>query len=332
MGRSEPSATIGRLESFRAHNCTPLPLSSIGVVHLVGVMPIRVHSAGGPGSRPPSFRFILAVLTLGCSLGGAQTTLNDETLEDLLHWSYSAAFGTGFYRVGDEKVFVFKVEPKIPLPWLADRGVDTTLKLPFTFGLQNFDLGEIGDILDLTNNLTMVTFVPGLIFKIPIKGSWELRPFAHYGMGALLSGDERATIHYFGVDSWVALPSIGDFEIHMFNGLQWFGQNPSSGSSDGFVRLVTGFEGNYRMGDLEISGHEIYLKPHFAHYWYFDSLGFGQILDSAVEIKQEFEIGLAVGVEDRISLKVFSFDRLGIAFRGGSEIQGVRLYISSVFQ
>ena len=118
----------------------------------------------------------------------------------------------------------------------------------------------------------------------------------------------------------------------MFNGLQWFGQDPSTGSSEGFVRLVTGFEGNYRMGDLEISGREIFLKPHIAHYWYFDSLGFDQILEPTVEIRQEFEIGLAVGIEERISLKIFSFDRLGIAFRGGSEIQGVRFYISSVFR
>jgi hypothetical protein len=272
------------------------------------------------------------LLALAGTTGRAQETIRQEQLDDLLHWAYSAAFGTGFYRVGQEKVFVLKVEPVIQLPWLANRGVDTTLRLPLTFGLQHFDLGEIGDIIDLTNNLQTVTFVPGLTFKIPIKGSWELRPYAHYGMGAQLSGDERAIIHYVGVNSWLALPSIGDLGIHMFNGLQWFGQNPTAGSSNGFARMVTGFEGNYRMGDLEISGREIYLKPHFAHYWYFDSLGFDQLLEPPVEIKQEFEIGIAVGIEERISLKVFSFDRLGIAFRGGSEIQGVRLYISSVFQ
>ena len=295
-------------------------------------MPNRVHFSAWPRCGFGSFRFVLAVLALAGTAGRAQETIRQEQLEDLLHWAYSAAFGTGFYRVGEEKVFVLKVEPVIQLPWLANRGVDTTLRLPLTFGLQHFDLGEIGDIIDLTNNLQTVTFVPGLTFKIPIKGSWELRPYAHYGMGAQLSGDERAIIHYVGVNSWLALPSIGDLGIHMFNGLQWFGQNPTAGSSNGFARMLTGFEGNYRMGDLEISGREIYLKPHFAHYWYFDSLGFDQLLEPPVEIKQEFEIGIAVGIEERISLKVFSFDRLGIAFRGGSEIQGVRLYISSVFQ
>jgi len=289
------------------------------------------HETGERGLCHRLIPWTLMAAVAACPLNGA-ASLRQEDLDGLLHWAYSAAYGTGFYRIGEDKVFVAKVEAKIKLGWLQNQGVDTTLKLPVTFGLQNFDLGEVGDILDLVSSLKTVTFVPGLAFDLPIKGSWILKPYVHYGMGARLSGGERAQIHYFGINSWLELPSIGDFRLHLFNGLQWFGQNPNRGSSDGFARVVTGLEGNIRLGHLAISGRSLYFKPHIVHYWYFDSLGFSQIFDPPVEIRQEFEVALAVGIEERISLKLFSFDRLGIAYKGGGDIHGIRIYISSIFQ
>jgi hypothetical protein len=38
-----------------------------------------------------------------------------QDVENLYHWSYSAAFGTGAYRIGDERVFVLRLSPKVPL-------------------------------------------------------------------------------------------------------------------------------------------------------------------------------------------------------------------------
>lgn len=255
--------------------------------------------------------------------------VTQRDVDSLYHWAYSAAFGTGYYQVGEDQVYVVKVEPVIPLGFLKNKGVTTRLRLPLTFGVQSLDLGAIGDLI---SDLRTVTFVPGVDFDIPIKGSWSLKPYAHYGYGAQLKNSESAQIYYFGVNSHVGLPSIGDFEIKMVNGLQWFGQVPDHGSSDGFARLLTGFEGNLQMGSLKIQDRQLFFKPHVSYYWYFDDLDFGQILKPPVTIKHEFEIGLAVGVEERISMYFFSFDRLGVAFKGGGDVQAIRFYISSVFQ
>ncbi|MEZ5277851.1 MAG: hypothetical protein R3F07_15830 [Opitutaceae bacterium] len=281
-------------------------------------------------------RFPRVLLLMAMSLGliqpaGAQVAVTQRDIDSLYHWAYSAAFGTGAYRVGEDEVFVLKVEPVIPLHFLQNRGVATRLRLPLTFGLQTIDLGDIGDIIDLSNNLQTVSFVPGMDFRIPIKGSWVLKPYVHYGYGWQMSGAESAQIYYFGLNSRVTLPALGDFRIDMINGLQWFGQVPDIARSDSFARLVTGFEGDLALGSWRVDGRQLHLKPHIAHYWYFNTIGFGQIQDPMVELKQEFEVGLAVGIEERISLKVMSFDRFGVAYRGGGDLRAIRIYLSSVF-
>ncbi len=178
---------------------------------------------------------ILSFLPLAV-YGSVSKQLTEAGLEgdrDLLNWAYSAAFGTGYYTVGDDSVYILTTVPKVPVDWFEDYGLKATFRLPLTFGVQNLDLGEIGDVLDL-DNLKTITFVPGIDFRYAVSEKWELRPYAHIGMGTERTYDERATIHYFGVNSWYQLPSIGTMNLHLFNGLQRFGQNPKHGPSDSF--------------------------------------------------------------------------------------------------
>ena len=49
-----------------------------------------------------------------------------------------------------------------------------------------------------------------------------------------------------------------------------------------------------------------------------------------MELKQAFELGLALGTEDRMSLGFFKFDRVGLAYRVSDSIKGVRLYFGSI--
>ena len=50
-----------------------------------------------------------------------------------------------------------------------------------------------------------------------------------------------------------------------------------------------------------------------------------------VEIKQELEIAFAIGTKEKISKWGLSFDRIGLAYVVGQEIQGIRFVFGSVF-
>jgi hypothetical protein len=57
-----------------------------------------------------------------------------QDVENLYHWSYSAAFGTGAYRVGEERVFVLRLSPKVPLARVTEKQVSLNLNLLFAVG------------------------------------------------------------------------------------------------------------------------------------------------------------------------------------------------------
>jgi len=297
-------------------------------------------SASGRGNRKSLARRLavfIAILELvtvpSVSVQAATVpTLQQADIDSLYHWAYSAAFGTGAYRVGDEKVYVLKIEPRFVLPWLRGRDVTTTLRVPFTIGVQTVDLKDLNGIADLENQLSTVTVVPGLEWKIPMRRAWVLRPYAHYGWGTQVHGSESSLIYYFGINSRFELGSRGDSRNYLINALQYYGQIPREGSNDQFARIVTGLEGGYPLGDYVIHNRQLYFKPHIAHYWYFNGLDVNQILQPPVKLKQEIEVGIAVGIRDPEFVKRFSVDRIGVAIRRSKEVEGFRIYVSSVFE
>ena len=299
-----------------------------------GVLSIRI---GSERSRKHLFAACIALLgTSGEQAGPVQAAtapaLQQADVDSLYHWAYSAAFGTGAYRVGDEKVYVLKVEPRFVLPWLRGRGVTTTLRVPFTIGVQNVDLKDLNGIGDLEDQLSTVTVAPGLEWQIPMRRAWVLRPYAHYGWGTQVDGSESSLVYYFGVNSRFELTSRGDSRNYLINALQYYGQVAREGSNDQFARIVTGLEGGYPLGDYLVDNKQLYFKPHIAHYWYFNGLDVNRILQPPVKLKQEFEVGLAVGIRDPEFVKRFSVDRIGVAIRKSEDVEGFRIYVSSVFE
>jgi hypothetical protein len=111
-----------------------------------------------------------------------------------------------------------------------------------------------------------------------VNDRWALRPFAHYGWGKEMDGGESARIWFYGINSRYTFFDKGDLEIDLLNGLQWFAYSTNDNVSDRFSRLVTGVEGMYPLRCWSIYGYPLYLKPHIIHFWYFDDLGFNQIL------------------------------------------------------
>ena len=291
---------------------------------------------GSERSRRYLFAVCFALLgTTGEQTGSAQTatpsTLQQADIDSLYHWAYSAAFGTGAYRVGDEKVYVLKIEPRFVLPWLHSHGVTTTLRVPFTIGVQTVDLKDLNGIGDLEDQLSTVTVVPGLEWKIPMNHAWALRPYAHYGWGTQVDGSESSLIYYFGINSRFELSSRGRSRNYLINALQYYGQIAREGSNDQFARIVTGLEGGYPLGDYVINNRQLFFKPHIAHYWYFNGVDVNQILQPPVKLKQEIEVGIAVGIRDPEFVKRFSVDRIGVAIRRSEDVEGFRIYVSSVF-
>jgi hypothetical protein len=158
-----------------------------------------------------------------------------------------------------------------------------------------------------------------------------LKPYGHIGWGAELSGDDKAWIYYTGLNSRYAL-GPEDAEFGLLSGLQYYGYTPDKGAADRFFRFMAGVELDYRLDGVRARKKTLYLKPHVIYYHYFGDLDFSILSQPPVEIKHEWEFALALGTKSTVKVWGFRFDRIGIAYRAGSEIDGVRIFFQSVFE
>ncbi len=268
---------------------------------------------------------LVALLLVPPLWGQTQQAANTD---NLYHWAYGTAFGTGVYTVANDRVLVIRITPAFELKNWVEQRLSLHLKLPVTIGVQDLGLEGISSV-DLDEFLQTVSFVPGLDLVWHPYEAWRLKPFAHYGLGTQLGGSESAQIYYGGINSRYTF-AFNSFDMDLINALHWLGYNPNQGDSDRLSRLVTGLEWELPLGCIMLDQQQALFFPHIAHFWYFDHLGFKQIEQSPVELKQEFEFGVALGTPERMSLGFFKFDRIGLAYRTSENIQGIRLYFRSI--
>lgn len=269
---------------------------------------------------------ILLVLLIAPLLPGQSATTPNT--DNLYHWAYGAAFGTGAYKVGGDRIYTLRVMPSFELATWEHRHATLNLNLPVSMGVQDLNLNGIRTTR-VDKVLQTISCVPGLDLVWYPYQQWRLKPFAHLGWGTEMGGSESARIYFAGINSRYTFV-FNAFNMDLLNGAHWMGYYPNHSSSDRLSRLITGLEWEIPMRHITIAQQPALLRPHVAHFWYVDNLGFAQIEQSPVELKQEFEIGLAVGTKDRISLGFFKFDRIGLAYRVSDTIEGVRLYFGSI--
>jgi hypothetical protein len=273
--------------------------------------------------------FVIVTLSLPCEQIAHAQSPDSAERGKLYDWAYAAAFGTGAYRVGDLDIFILRLSPKIKLRSTAEHDLGLNLKLPVTLGLEST---QVDDILtqNIPDQFKTFSFVPGIQLEWPVTSRWLLKPYGHYGWGTELGGEASAWIYFAGVNSQFAF-YLKRLTINLLNGLQWFGHNPKQGDADRFSRIVTGLEGDYPLGKLTFKGRPLHIRPHIIHYWYFNDLDFQILRQDVVEINQELELAIAVGSKEPFTLWFFDFDRIGLGYIVGNDLQGIRIVLSSVF-
>ena len=144
----------------------------------------------------------LLPLSLPAHSAEAVTTAEDPARQ--VHWAMGAFFGTGWYRVDNNRnVYILRVPPSQTLRESSmnangERTLGIEIQYPVSFGVHNLD--ALDDFLDFDNYAT-VSFTPGIQVEIPVTEKWYLRPYANLGWGTETKSSDSAWIFYGGVKS-----------------------------------------------------------------------------------------------------------------------------------
>jgi len=265
---------------------------------------------------------VLLLLALFADALQAQATEPPPNPEEQVHWAVGAFFGTGWYKVDDNRsVFVLRIQPRQLLrePAVDEQGQrrwGIEIIYPFSLGLNKLD--DIPDFIEFDNYATL-SFTPGVQIEVDVNPRWSLRPFVNAGLGWELESNERALIGYGGLKSRYRL-SEGRLRWSLLNGIYYAGYRPEFEDRGQYGALMAGVELNQPLDRLEHQGETLDLNWHLTYNWYFDRLNFHSDAETFASFRDQWELGVAIGKRDRpLNLGFVSFEQIGLAYRWSSD-------------
>jgi hypothetical protein len=277
------------------------------------------------GRARATFRLAIVIGLVVLPISGpciAQQTIAAEDAGDLVHYSYSALFGTGWYQLEDRSVAIIRIPIGFQLREATPDKFGIRLEVPTTVGLQNFDFDSVPE-LDL-DSLATLTILPGVKFNFKLSDNWELDPSVYLGYGRDLSNDEGAVVYGGGVTSRYALDVLNP-RLTLGSNVLASGYNPKSGSARFITRFGLGLDAKFPTSLTVGDGRRLFIGTYAIAYYYLNELEFRTIGDQDITVRGELEFGLALGGDPAFKILGFEFDRLGVAYRSSGDVDAILL-------
>jgi hypothetical protein len=304
-------------------------------------LPLGLHDRSGAGvispdgsrntagGAVPRFLSLLILCAAGLAVSmscNAQPAEGANSQNELIDWYYAAFFGTGAYRSGDRTVSVLQIPFSREVQPVAADHAGVRLALPISLGFYDFKFDELlGG--DSPHRLSTISVLPGIEFEHAVTPSWTLKPYASLGRGWETSGDASAWIYATGIKSRIAMSVGEEVEWSLGNQLTFLGYKPSEAPRQSLGLLVTGL--NISLPNrLNLWERSASIDYHLIHYYYFNPMNFATRNNTDNTISTQSEFGVSLKTHKPISLKLFDIDRIGVAYRIGGGVQGIRLLFS----
>lgn len=251
----------------------------------------------------------------------AANSVDEE--QSVVNYSYAVFFGTGSYKVKDQKAYVIRAPLSYRLREPSPGSPGIKLLLPVLAGFYDYDFDSAFKA-DTPGDAATLSFVPGLEFEYIMNERWRLKPYGQFGLGRDLDNNENSLIYMAGVNSHYRLPRQGKWQFALGNTMAYTGFNPDDGGTQSLGILGAGIDTIFPWR-FNLLGKDNSIANSLIYYYYLDNPSFEQGDDRQKNVTGEFEWSLALNFEKPRKLMGIEFDRLGLGFRYGDNIRGVRL-------
>ncbi len=288
-------------------------------------------------------KLLRLVLTIAVTITAAlflapQESRSQELIDPTVHWAYASFFGTGWYKINDERsAFMLRVAPR----WsVGEAGIDEdgkreiayTLRLPITMGITKLDFDDIPGIID-PDNLSTASLNVSVDADIPVTGRFSVRPSAEVGYGQVLGESDSAWTYKGAVQGRYTFQS-GKLDWSLLGGLGLVGFEPNEGLSDHFTYLTGGAEFSYPVNWPRSKNDQTMLYWHVSYTGFLDEIEFQTRTGELDFVDNYWQVGMALGKrKEPIRLWFLKFDRLGLAynFSSSGELRGVKFVFASAY-
>lgn len=240
---------------------------------------------------------------------------------------FSNYLGTGFYTTSGHNVFVIQIPLDHTIIEKTDTDAGWLLNLPITIGLINFGNLEFEELPDI-NDVTTLTFVPGIEYQYPVTPDWTLIPFADYGFARDFNHTSNVLITGVGIKSYANF-QLNESVLTLGNRLL-YAREKSEDANDAsdYLLIETGL--SYQLNnELSIGSHAINTSLYYVNYYYPDSLVFFDRTPNPIIIGVANEIGFTLS--NLPDFMFFDSPEIGLGVRINDEIKVYRLVFGAPF-
>ena len=173
--------------------------------------------------------------------------------------------------------------------------------------------------------------------QIPLRRWWTAKPFVEAGLGRAFGGsveadgqtvghvDEVTFALYGGGISNLVEVRLRDFLLSFGTKLAGAGDAAIGRSArDGYGSLQDGLEVRHPLG-FRVKSFVPDVGASFIYYYFFPSAKFSLPGQSPLEVTNQFEFGVSVGSAVPAKLWIFENPRIGVSYRFGDGLTGVRV-------
>ena len=283
-------------------------------------------------------RRLSAVVALAC-LNPTAIAQESDQVSPTIHWAYASFFGTGWYKINDQRNG-FAV--RAPLRWTfgeagfdesGDRQIAYTLRLPFTVGLARLDFEDVPGVLDPDNLVTASANI-SLDADIPITKRFHVRPVAEVGYSKVLDDSDRAWTYRAEVKTRTKF-EYGKLDWALLFDYGIVGYEPNQGDADDFEFAAVGLEFGYPVNWLSSLEGQTMLHWSLVYTDFIDEIEVRTGIEEFDSVANFWQASISLGKRDKpVQLWRLSFDRLGLAYNFSTtgELRGVKFVFRSLYE
>jgi len=248
------------------------------------------------------------------------------------NFAFAHRLGSGVYEISGRTVQIYR----LPIEWHwrkpEENRPGVTFTLPLTFGFFGFKFQDVIET-GLPEDISTISFVPGVRWEFLHGEHWRLRPFFEAGIARDRAKDLSSTVYSLGGESqWRG--AIGDFMGRYYGEMVYSRAHLKDLPNDDYVLVVNGFEATHPLA-MRIRDHQVDIAPYGALRWYANAPSV-PVLSSGPAASREIarlqgEVGFTVGTVQPWKIGRVTLPRLGLGYRHGENVSVFRLIIGDPF-
>jgi hypothetical protein len=231
------------------------------------------------------------------------------------------AFGvTSGDSTTDTEVYDLRIPIAFTVIKADDGDLGLRLRLTTYAGIYSFNFD---DAIDLDLRFESLAATPGVEFLVPVGKGWILKPFAEIGYGRDFANSLDYGVWSVGMRTIVTWP-VKNWDISFGTKVQYLSTFTSNiAVADDFGEIRLGFDARHPL-PFTVGGNQSDLSFYFIRRQWIDAIIEREELDP-LEIRYTNELGFTFGTTPKVKLWSVNLPRIGLGYRWGPNVKGIRL-------